>query len=53
VGLNLFLSASRFGVPITRLYRAVLPFLIILAIGVLLITYVDAMSLGVLSLLGK
>jgi C4-dicarboxylate transporter, DctM subunit len=53
VGLNLFLSASRFGVPITRLYRAVLPFLLILGLGVLLITYVDALSLGVLSGLGK
>jgi len=53
VGLNLFLSASRFGTPITRLYRAVLPFLLILGVGVLLITYVDAMSLGILRLLGR
>jgi tripartite ATP-independent transporter DctM subunit len=53
VGLNLFLSSSRFNKPLTSLYRHVLPFLIITAIGVLLITYVDAMSLGVLKLLGK
>ena len=53
VGLNLFLSASRFGTPITKLYRAVLPFLLILGVGVLLITYVDAMSLGILRLLGR
>ncbi len=53
VGLNLFLSASRFGTPITRLYRAVLPFLLILGVGVLLITYVEGMSLGVLRLLGR
>ncbi len=53
VGLNLFLSSSRFGTSLPRLYRYVIPFLIILAIGVLLITYVDAMSLGLLKLMGK
>jgi tripartite ATP-independent transporter DctM subunit len=53
VGLNLFLSASRFGTPLPRLYRHVVPFLIITAIGVLLITYVPAMTLGVLELLGR
>lgn len=53
VGLNLFLSASRFGTPITRLYRHVVPFLIIRGAGVLLITYVPAMSLGFLKLLGR
>jgi len=53
VGLNLFLSSSRFGVPMVKLYRYVLPFLLILGAGVLLITYVPAMSLGVLRLLGR
>jgi C4-dicarboxylate transporter, DctM subunit len=53
VGLNLFLSSSRFGKPLTRLYRHVVPFLIILAIGVLLVTYIPSMSLGLLHLLGK
>jgi len=53
VGLNLFLSSSRFGVPLTKLYRHIIPFLIITAIGVLLITYTDSMSLGILKLLGK
>jgi tripartite ATP-independent transporter DctM subunit len=53
VGLNLFLSSSRFGTSLPKLYRYVIPFLIILAIGVLLITYVDAMSLGLLKMLGK
>lgn len=52
VGLNLFLSSSRFGKPMVALYRNVLPFLLILAAGVLLITYVPALSLGVLRLLG-
>jgi TRAP-type C4-dicarboxylate transport system permease large subunit len=45
VGLNLFLSSSRFGKSLPQLYRHVLPFLIILAAGVLLITYVPALSL--------
>lgn len=53
VGLNLFLSSSRFGKPLTALYRHIVPFLIITGIGVLLITYVDAMSLGVLRLLSR
>jgi tripartite ATP-independent transporter DctM subunit len=53
VGLNLFLSSSRFNTSLPKLYRYVIPFLIILAIGVLLITYVDAMSLGLLKMLGK
>jgi hypothetical protein len=35
------------------LYRHIIPFLIITGIGVLLITYVDFMSLGILKLLGK
>lgn len=45
VGLNLFLSSSRFGQPLPRLYHSVVPFLIILGAGVLLITYLPAMSL--------
>jgi C4-dicarboxylate transporter, DctM subunit len=53
VGLNLFLSSSRFGKPMVELYRDVLPLLLILGIGVLLITYVPALSLGVLRLLGR
>jgi TRAP-type C4-dicarboxylate transport system permease large subunit len=53
VGLNLFLSSSRFKKPLTELYWHVLPFLIILGIGVLLITYLPVMSIGVLRLLGK
>jgi C4-dicarboxylate transporter DctM subunit len=53
VGLNLFLSSSRFNKPLPQLYRHVVPFLIILGIGVLLITYLPAMSLGVLQLLGR
>ena len=53
VGLNLFLSSTRFGKPLPQLYRHVVPFLIILGIGVLLITYIPDMSLGILKLLGR
>jgi C4-dicarboxylate transporter, DctM subunit len=53
VGLNLFLSSSRFGKPLPRLYGYVVPFLLILGAGVLLITYLPVLSLGVLRLLGK
>lgn len=53
VGLNLFLSSARFGQPLPKLYRHVVPFLLILGLGVLLITYIPDMSLGILKLLGK
>jgi TRAP-type C4-dicarboxylate transport system permease large subunit len=53
VGLNLFLTSSRFNQPLTSLYRHVLPFLLITGVGVLLITYLPWMSLGVLEMLGK
>ena len=53
VGLNLFLAASRFGKPLTTVVRNVLPFLLILAVSVLLITYLPALSVGVLELLGR
>jgi TRAP-type C4-dicarboxylate transport system permease large subunit len=50
MGLNLFLSASRFGRPLPTLYRQALPFLLIMAVGVLFITYVPAMTTGVVHL---
>lgn len=53
VGLNLLLSSSRFGKPMVALYGYVIPFLLILGLGVLFITYVPALSLGVLQLLGR
>lgn len=46
VGMNLFLASYRFDEPLTRIYRSVLPFLLILLIGVLLITYVPALTLA-------
>lgn len=45
VGLNLLLSSSRFKKPLPAIYRVTLPFLIMLAVGVLVITYVPALTL--------
>lgn len=53
VGMNLFLSSSRFDKPLVKIYRDTLPFLVILTLGVLFITYVPEMTVGVLELLGK
>jgi tripartite ATP-independent transporter DctM subunit len=45
VGLNLFIASSRFDRPIVTLYRATLPFLLLLLVTLLLITYWPALSL--------
>ena len=45
VGINLFLGSLRFDKPIMTLYRAALPFLAIYLIGLLIITYIPALSL--------
>lgn len=44
VGLNLFLASIRFKRPLLEVYRAVLVPLVLLAIGVLIITYVPILS---------
>ncbi|MBI5544516.1 MAG: TRAP transporter large permease subunit [Deltaproteobacteria bacterium] len=46
MGLNLILSSSRFNQPLLRLYKVSLPFLLIMAGGVLLVTYVPWMTTG-------
>ena len=53
VGLNLFLASYRFNRPLLDVYRSSLPFLIILGIGVLLITYVPWLTLGLLEMIGR
>ena len=50
MGENLFLSAYRFKQSLPEIYRATIPYVIILLIAVLLITYVPAMTLGLLDL---
>ena len=53
VGLNLFFASYRFDRPILHVYRAALPMLMILGFGVILITYVPWLSLGLLELMGR
>jgi tripartite ATP-independent transporter DctM subunit len=53
MGLNLFLAASRFGKPLPYLYRKAFPFLLIMSAGVLAITYLPAITTGVVSLLTR
>lgn len=44
VGLNLFLASYRFNKPINKIYRNVLPFLLIQLIAVLMITYIPFLT---------
>ncbi|HSF15976.1 MAG TPA: TRAP transporter large permease subunit [Vicinamibacteria bacterium] len=45
MGENLFLAAYRFDRPLTRIYRSTLPFVVILLVAVLLITYFPGLTL--------
>jgi tripartite ATP-independent transporter DctM subunit len=45
VGINLFIASFRFNRPITELYRASLPFLLVLIVGLLIVTYWESLSL--------
>jgi len=47
VGLNLFLASARFERPVLTLYRCILPYLAIMFASVMVITYVPAISSGV------
>lgn len=53
VGLNLLLSSLRFRVPIARLYLYVIPFLIIMIVALLIITYWPDMSIWLVDALGQ
>ncbi len=53
LGLNLLLASVRFKKSVLQVTWATLPMLGILAIGVLLITYVPWLTLGLLHLLGR
>jgi tripartite ATP-independent transporter DctM subunit len=44
LGLNLFISSFRFTKPVVGLYRVVMPFVGLLALGLLIITYVPSLS---------
>jgi tripartite ATP-independent transporter DctM subunit len=45
VGMNLFIASYRFNRPITELYQATLPFMLVLLLCVMIITYVPWLSL--------
>ena len=45
VGINLFIASSRFQKPVVELYRSSLPFLLLMLVALLLITYIPALSL--------
>ena len=51
VGMNLFLSASRFEKDMPTVYKATLPFFLLSVLIVLAITYIPIISLGLLKLL--
>jgi len=53
MGLNLFLSAQRFDKPLSKLYRHAFPFLLIMSAGVLAITYLPAITTGVVRLVAR
>lgn len=48
VGLNLFIASYRFNRPITEIYLATIPYLLILLASVLIITYVPSLSLALI-----
>lgn len=52
VGLNLFLASYRFEKPIVELYRSTLPFLGLLIITLLIITYIPWLSTVLIGLVG-
>lgn len=53
VGLNLFLSSYRFRKPLMEVAAASFPMLLVLAFGVLVITYVPWLTTGLLGWMGR
>ncbi len=53
VGLNLLLASNRFRKPLPQLYKQALPFLLIMTIGVLIITYIEGATTWLLHLFKK
>jgi TRAP-type C4-dicarboxylate transport system permease large subunit len=45
VGINLFISSFRFKKPVLTLYKASVPYLILMLIALALITYIPTLSL--------
>ena len=45
VGMNLFIASYRFKKPVTMIYASTIPFMLVLLVALLIITYVPALSL--------
>jgi tripartite ATP-independent transporter DctM subunit len=52
-GLNLFIAAFRFNRPITTIYRAVVPFIALMIVALLLVTYIPKLTVVPKSLPGQ
>ena len=48
VGMNLFIASFRFQKPLLELYAASLPFMLVLLVALILITYVPWFSMGLI-----
>lgn len=49
VGMNLFIASYRFQLPVAEIYRATIPFMIVLLLALVVITYWPGLSLMLLS----
>jgi C4-dicarboxylate transporter DctM subunit len=49
VGMNLFIASYRFNKPIIEIYKATIPFMLVLLLAVLIITYIPWLSLMFIS----
>jgi len=49
VGMNLFIAGYRFNKPIIDIYKATIPFMLVLLLAVLIITYWPWLSLVLIS----
>ena len=45
IGINLFISSLKFKVPVIHLYKATFPYVLLLFLALMLITYIPALSL--------
>ncbi len=48
VGMNLFIASYRFNLPVDKIYRSTLPFMLVLLVALLVITYWPGLSLMLL-----
>ncbi|MCW8830487.1 MAG: TRAP transporter large permease subunit, partial [Gammaproteobacteria bacterium] len=45
VGINLFIASERFKQPVVKLFKATLPFLLLMFVWLIIITYIPELSL--------